>query len=327
METLIDQINQFLNRINLQAISGPVGGQILRTIAVILVLWGLRRLVLSVVARQSENPTTLFAWRRASSYAVLVIGTIFVWSVWATEGAGSDLAAYFGLLSAGLAIALQDPLSNFTGWLFILFRRPFEIGDRIEINGQAGDVVDTHFFQFTLLEIKGWIDAEQSTGRVIHVPNKFVFTNPVANYSKGLALIWNEIPVEVTFESDWKKAKEILIDIASKRAKDVSQKAHKQMRKAAQRYGIRYEKVTPTVYTRVEASGVKLTLRYLCEPRKRRITEQAIWEEILNSIAAQDDIDFAYPTQRIYYHPTEGKTLQEEPHVQVVLPPYPTPKP
>jgi small-conductance mechanosensitive channel len=114
-----------------------------------------------------------------------------------------SLSTFLGLVSAGLAIALREPLINLMGWAFIVWRRPFEMGDRIEIGGQAGDVIDMRVFQFTLLEIGNWVDADQSTGRAIHVPNGKVFSESLANYSKGLAYIWNEIPVRVTFESDW----------------------------------------------------------------------------------------------------------------------------
>src|SRR5207247_865051 len=93
---------------------------------------------------------------------------------------------------------------------FILWRRPFEVGDRVQIGPHAGDVIDLGLFQFTLNEIGAWVNADQSTGRIIHVPNGKVFTDPVANYNKGFRYIWNEVPVVVTFESDWRKAKQIL---------------------------------------------------------------------------------------------------------------------
>ena len=79
----------------------------------------------------------------------------------------------------------------------------------------AGDVIDIRLFQFSINEIGNWVDADQSTGRIIHIPNGIVFTEPQANYTAGFQYIWNEIPVLVTFESDWKKAKQILTDIVN----------------------------------------------------------------------------------------------------------------
>jgi small-conductance mechanosensitive channel len=214
---------------------------------------------------------------------------------------------YLGLLSAGLAIALQDPIANIVGWLFIVWRRPLEVGDRIEIGDHAGDVIDIRFFQFSLLEIRAWVDADQSTGRILHIPNKKIFSDAIANYSKGFAYIWHEIPVEITFESDWRKAKKLLGEIAERHAIQNAEIVRKQIRQSAKRYMINYENLTPIVYTKVNPSGVLLTLRYLSDPRQRRVTEEKVWEDILTAFEKEPKIEFAYPTQRIYYHPAEGR--------------------
>jgi len=175
---------------------------------------------------------------------------------------------------------------------------PFRSGDRIQIGPHAGDVIDLGLFQFTLNEIGAWVQADQSSGRIIHVPNGKVFTDPVANYNKGFRYIWNEVPVVVTFESDWRKAKQILGKIAVKHAEHLTAQAEQELLAASQQYLINYRKLTPIVYTNVVDYGVQLTIRYLIEPRKRRGTEHAIWEEILTEFASAPDIDLAYHTTR-----------------------------
>jgi small-conductance mechanosensitive channel len=217
------------------------------------------------------------------------------------------LATFFGLLSAGLAIALKDPIADLAAWGYIMWRRPFEVGERIQIGAHAGDVIDLRLFQFTLNEIGNWVDADQSTGRIIHIPNGRVFTEPVANYDKGFKYIWNEVPVVVTFESDWRKAKEILIRIAQKHAEHLTATAEQDLLAASRQYLINYTKLTPIVYTKGVASGVQLTIRYLIEPRRRRGTEHAIWEDILTEFALHADVDLAYHTVRGFNNPLEGK--------------------
>jgi len=157
------------------------------------------------------------------------------------------------------------------------------------------------------MEIGNWVDADQSTGRIIRIPNELIFTQALANYSRGFQFIWNEIPVMITFESNWEMAKEILLKIANKHAAHLSETAKKRVREASNNFMIHYSKLTPTVYTSVKESGVLLTIRYLCEPRSRRGSEETIWEDILNAFAACSDIDFAYPTQRFYDNIREGK--------------------
>jgi small-conductance mechanosensitive channel len=210
-------------------------------------------------------------------------------------------------MSAGVAIALKDALVNLAGWGFIVWRHPFEVGDRIQIGDVSGDVIDLRIFQFTLMEIGNWVHADQSTGRVIHVPNGRVFTDALANYSKGFKYIWDEVGVLVTFESNWEDAKKILREIAARHAEHLSAEAERRVREASMKFMIFYSKLTPIVYTSVEDCGVLLTLRYLTEPQERRGRMEAIWEDILRAFAQREDIDFAYPTQRFYVNRTEGK--------------------
>ena len=179
--------------------------------------------------------------------------------------------------------------------------------DRVQIGDYSGDIVDKSIFHITLMEIGNWVDADQSTGRVVKVPNSFLFSQAFANYSQGFFYIWNEIGVLITFESNWKKAKELLSEIAWRYTEKLSGDAEQKVREASKRYLIFYNKLTPIVYTSVKDSGVMLTIRYLCEPRKRRGTQEDIWEDILNAFAEHDDIDFAYPTTRFYNNISEGK--------------------
>ncbi len=175
------------------------------------------------------------------------------------------------------------------------------------IGQHAGDVIDIRFFQFTINEIGNWVDADQSTGRIIHIPNGQVFSISQANYNQGFTHIWHEIGVMVTFESNWKKAKEILENIINTHADQLSDRAEQRLLEASKKFMIFYSQLTPFVYIKVHDSGVMLTIRYLTLPKRKRITEHKIWEDILDQFAEQDDVDFAYPTQRIYYNLKEGK--------------------
>ena len=299
----MDPLHQWLERIT--GASLETQGKLLTSLTVILLLWAAYWLVQLAVARRTEDVRIRYQWKKVTLYLVVsfaILGLVRIW----VAGLG-DLATYIGLVSAGLAIALKDLLVNLAGWLFILWRRPLEVGDRIEIGGVAGDVIDLRIFQFTIMEIGNWVHADQSTGRVIHIPNAEIFSKPLANSTKGFQYIWNEVPVLVTFESDWRRAKEILTRVVEEHAQHLSEAAAEQVKRASRKYMIFYSKLTPIVYTSVEDSGVLLTLRYLCEPRRRRSSTQALWEAILDAFAQCDDIDFAYPTQRFYDNVREGK--------------------
>ncbi len=271
---------------------------------IIILLWFVRFVVLKMVWRNTEDVKARYNWRKGLTYLAVIIGVFLVGRIW-LKGIES-VATFLGLLSAGIAIALKDIVANVAGWLFIVWRRPLSIGDRIQIGDYRGDVIDIRLFQFTLLEIGNWVDADQSTGRIIHIPNGMILSRMLANYSKGFQYIWNEIPVLVTFESDWKKARKILSAVADKHAEHISKAAEKRLKEASKKFMIFYSTLTPTVYVSVKESGVMLTIRYLCEPRNRRGSEQAIWENILEEFGKNADIDLAYPTQRFYNNLKEG---------------------
>ena len=136
--------------------------KLLVSFAILLVLWLIRLLVLVVVHRRSDDVRIRYRWKKTSQYVMVTLAVVILGTIW-IQGFRS-LATYLGLLSAGLAIALKELVANFVGWAFILWRRPFEVGDRIQIGDTAGDVIDLRIFQFTLLEIGNWVDADQSTG-------------------------------------------------------------------------------------------------------------------------------------------------------------------
>ncbi len=268
------------------------------TFIAILVFIFIRRFVLKIVFKKTDDALIRYRWQKTSSYIIYVFALIVIGRIW-FKGIQS-IATYLGLLSAGVAIALKDPLTNITGWFFILSRTPFAVGDRIQVGVHSGDVIDINFFKFTLMEIGHWGEGEQSSGRIIHIPNGKVFTETLANYGKGFKYIWNEVPVLVTFESDWKKAKKILNQISVKHAEHVSKAAARKFKETSKLFMMYKPDFNPQVYTKVEDSGILLTIRYLCNPRKRRITSQMIWEDILDEFANYENIDFAYPTTRFY---------------------------
>jgi len=279
--------------------------KVIRSIAVIILLWIFQRIVSRLAYKKSKDIRVSYNLRKVSAYITFVLGLIIVGRIW-FEGVQS-IATFLGLVSAGLAIALKDLVADIAAWIFIIWRRPFGVGDRIHIGEHSGDVIDIRPFQFSIMEIGKWVDAEQSTGRVIHVSNGQVFTESLINYSQGFQFIWEEIPILITFESNWEKAKSILFNIVNKHAEQLGKGAEKQIKEASKKYMIFYNILTPIVYTSVKDSGVMLTMRYLVQPQKRRGTSQTIWEDILKEFAECTDIDFAYPTQRIYYNLKEGK--------------------
>ena len=257
-----------------------------------------RLIVLRLVRRRVDDTEIWYRTQKLTSYGGTFIVLIVISFVWFQV---SNIGAWIGVVSAGLAIALADILRNFAGWGYILLRRPFKVGDRVEIDGQAGDVVDVRSQRFSMLEIKGWVDADQSTGRIIQIPNGLLFSKPLANYTEGFPYIWHEMAMLVTFESDWKRAEAIMTEALNEHAPSMaSDAARKAIREAATEYRIRYTHLTPTTYVSVKDSGVMVTGRAIIPVRSRRHVDTTIWRSLLDRLDAEPTVELAYPTVRTY---------------------------
>ena len=287
-------------------ISPAIQWNIIYSILVIVATGIIQSIILKAIHLRVKDVKNKYYWGNAIRYTLFILALVVIVGIWLQEF--QSVATFLGLLTAGLAVALKYPIVNLFAWIFILVRKPFTVGDRIQIGDHAGDIIDIRVFQLTLNEIGNWVDADQSTGRIIHIPNGKVFTETQANYTQGFSHLWNEIKVLVTFESDWEKGKEILDEIINKHTSQYTAAAKKQLIEASKKFMIFYNTLSPNIYTSVKDSGVLLTIRYICEPRKRRATEHVIWEDILRSFAKHEDIEFAYPTQRFYFNNEEGKS-------------------
>jgi small-conductance mechanosensitive channel len=272
--------------------------KLLSSAAVLLFLWLFKYLVGWVARRRVTDTARLYHWRRITSYTCTLVALFLIGRIW-IRGIDS-IATFLGLFSAGLAIALHDSIANLAGWVFIVARQPFKVGDRVQIGDTTGDVIDIRLFQFSMVEVGNWVDADQSTGRIIHVPNNRAIREITSNYETGFEYVWHEIPVRITFESNWREAKTILEKVAEEQAGHLSEGVEEQIRRAAMRYLIYFKYLSPAVYTTVRENGVLLTIRYIVKPRHRRDSEQAIWEAVLTEFAPHEDISLAYPTTRFY---------------------------
>jgi len=272
--------------------------KVAESLLLLIIFLVVQKLTGKMLEKQSRRIEKVYEWKKIARYVIGTIAIILFLRIW-FEGFQS-LLTFLGIVSAGIAIALKDFVANMVAWIFIVSRNPFNVGDRIQIGDISGDVVDIRLFQFTLLEIGNWVDSDQSTGRLIHVPNARVFQTPQANYTQSFQYIWNEMSACITFESDHVKAKKILLKILNKIALPLIEGAEQEFEEARKRFLIIHGTISPQVYIKIKDQGVELLVRYLVPARKRRDSENNIWEEVLRIFNKEKNIQFAYPTTRFY---------------------------
>jgi small-conductance mechanosensitive channel len=292
-------------------LSFDVQQRLLATIVVLLVVMGGRRALMRAVDRHVKADEAIHAWRRGSFYVMWTLLVIVLLRLW-IDGL-SGVGTFLGLLVAGIAVALNQPLQSVAAWTYIVARRPFSIGDRIEVGTRMGEVVDIRLFSTLLYEVRGPLEAEQSTGRIVHIPNKMMLEVTLINASRGLGMLWNEVPVLITFESDWERARALVEEITNGEAERYALKARERARKAVREVLIKPGSLGPRVYLTVRDSGVLLTARYLVDVRDRRESDDRVWTALLQAFGNEDAIDLAYPTRRSFVNHIEGKSGAKAP--------------
>ena len=194
-----------------------------------------------------------------------------------------SLITLISFVSAAVTIALREIIFNFFAGIYINAKKIFDIEDRIEIKGIKGDVITMHSLGFEMLEIADGNEYEQSTGKIVHIPNSAVFSEPTKNFTKAFKYIWDEIKINIELDSDVEETKSYIYNILKniEILKEIPEKMENQVDDVTVQYRIYYNKLEPIIYTRIDESHIELSLRYLVHPKKIRIVQNEIYLKVL----------------------------------------------
>ncbi|MFZ1268941.1 MAG: mechanosensitive ion channel domain-containing protein [Anaerolineae bacterium] len=242
----------------------------------------IRHILLSyVVNRISDNSPHFYTTRKITTYAITISTFLLLFGIWIQRL--SDLSVALGILAAGLAFALQEVIGSVAGWITIVSGKPFTIGDRIETGGIRGDVVDIGVLRTTLMEIGNWLGGDHNTGRIVTLSNAFLFKEPLYNYSAHLPFVWDEIKVPVTYESDWKKAIEIMEKAVIEHPiyQQLLPIAEKQRREVRRKLALKMTPLEPRTYMKITDNWIELGLVYPVDTDLRRSFRSEISQQLL----------------------------------------------
>ncbi|MDG6226098.1 MAG: mechanosensitive ion channel [Candidatus Thermoplasmatota archaeon] len=232
-----------------------------------------------------------YAFRKTNSLVFLILIAIILIAIW-IENTQAILVAY-GLLAAGIAIALQDLFKGFTGGILILLNNLYRVGDRIQIGETFGDVMDIGILYTTLMETRGWVQGDQATGRIVLVPNASVLSNAVKNYTKDHNFIWEEIVVPVTFDSNWEALIGPLLKYVKDYCADLTPQALREIEALGEKYYLPKRDVEPMIYVSFDDRFIRIGIRFVTEARKRRFHSNNIYRIVLKEAAKHADVKIA----------------------------------
>ena len=218
-----------------------------------------------------------------------------------------NLMTILSFASAGIAIALKDWFMSILGWVVILVSGSIHVGDRMKFVKDGveyvGDVVDISILRMTLHEDVTFTSVYKNrrTGRIIFIPNNYIFTGMIANYSHaGLKTVWDGIDFYITFDSNASKAQYISKDVARKFSKGYTEMTRKQLNRLRSKYSVRNTAVEPRIFAFLDNYGIRISVWYLTNSYATLTLRSTISMEILSRIQKEDDIELALPSQSLY---------------------------
>jgi small-conductance mechanosensitive channel len=292
---------------------GPYLFQASLTLIAVAVVYAVFQILLTnLIFKQIRDDKTRYTVSKVSSILFMVVFLIILVEIWVTET--TSLIVSLGVIGAGVAIALQDVFKNFVGGFIIIGAKLYEVGDRIEIGGEAGDVIDIGVMSTTLLEMGAWVQGDQPTGRVTLIPNGRVITQPVHNYTKDHSFIWEELTIPITYGSDWERARDVILSIVRQETGEITKQAEKEIERLGEKYYFPRKVVEPSVYITPTDNWITFHVRYVTEAKGRRILRNRLYSLILKELQGIKGITISSATLTVtVMRPPEEKDREEAP--------------
>ena len=248
-------------------------------VLIILIIFSLLR---SFLVRNIQDTDARYRTRKALSLVSYILILIFVASTF-SDSLGK-LTIVLGAIGAGVAFALQEVIGSFAGWIAISLGQFYKPGNRVQLGGIMGDVIDIGFLRTTLMECGDWVKADLYNGRIVRIANSYVFKEPVFNYSADFPFLWDEITIPVKYGSDRKLTTEILYRVVNDLFRDYIPQAQKEWKRMVRKYLIEDAQIEPMVTLVANDNWMEYNLRYVVDYKYRRGKKSELFNRILDEI-------------------------------------------
>lgn len=264
----------------------PVVGKIIASALVVLVVVVLVRYTQRALGRYVDDSQRRYRLRKLVTIGGYIVALVLLSVVYSDKLSG--LTVMFGVLGAGIAFALQEVIVSVAGWIALSFGRLYDVGDRVQLGGIKGDVIDIGVLRTTLMECGGWINGDQYNGRVVRVANSFIFKEPVYNYSSDFPFLWDEITIPVRYGSNYEMARQGFQQVLDEVTGEHARRLKGDWRKMTDKYMLVDAQLEPMVSLKMDENWAEFSLRYVVDYKKRRSTKDRISRHILRLIEESD---------------------------------------
>jgi small-conductance mechanosensitive channel len=251
-------------------------------LALAVIYFVFKILLEQTILRTIKDAKTRYSVRKSLSIVYMLVFMLVLIRIWVEDS--EALLVSYGLIGAGIAIALQDFFKNFVGGILVFSTGIYRVGDRIEIDSKFGDVIDIGLMYTTLLEIREWVEGDQATGRLTIVPNGKVISGVVHNYTKDHSFIWDEIELPITYDSDWKYALQRFSVVIETETVELTKHAERDLANIMARYYLPKRGVEPAIFLTLTDNWINLGIRYIALVRERRSLRDRIYRRLLEEV-------------------------------------------
>ena len=260
----------------------PVVGKLIAAVLMVAVVFTIVRYSQRVLGRHVEDAQRRYRLRKLITFFGYVVAILLLSIVYSDKLSG--LTVLLGVLGAGVAFALQEIVVSVAGWISLSGGRLYDVGDRVQLSGIKGDVIDIGVLRTTLMECGGWIAGDQYSGRIVRIGNSSIFKEPVFNYSSDFPFLWDEITVPIRFGSDYEAARASFLQELKDLTGEHASRLEGEWRKMTDKYLIENAQLQPMVALKITDNWVEFVLRYVVDYKKRRSTKDRISSRILEVI-------------------------------------------
>ena len=294
-----------------QFLNNPILGRIAVILLGIIVIWLLIKFIQRRLSAKIKGNDHKYRAKKFSSFVGYFLTVILLIVVFHDKLGGFTVA--FGVAGAGIAFALQEVIASFAGWLAILFGGFYKPGDRVQLGGIKGDVMDIGVLRTTIMETGQWVDGDLYNGRIVLVANSFVFKEPVFNYSGDFPFLWDELKIPIQYGSHYDLANEILMTAGKEVAGELPLKSLEQWKTLQNKYRLEDAQTDPMVSLVANDNWAEFTLRYVVDYKKRRATKTALFSRILKMVEATNGkVKFASATFQLVDVPNLNVNVHEQ---------------
>lgn len=287
----------------------PTVGKLVTAVIAIIIVISLVRVLQKLIIKKIKDVDTRYRFRKSISFFGYLL-IVFALTIIFSDKLGG-LTVAFGVAGAGIAFALQEVIASFAGWFAISFAKFYKTGDRVQLGGIKGDVIDVGVLRTTLMELGQWVNGDLYNVRVVRIANSFVFKEPVFNYSGDFPFLWDEITIPIKYGSDHNFARELLTRISNDLLSNYASEAKKAWKELVEKFLIEDASVEPMITMLANDNWIEFTIRYVVDYKARRTTKDKLFKMILNEIDLNiDKVALASATFHLVETPTINVRLK-----------------